>query len=167
MRARFARIGGSRRAIPRANGPPEARFLAAWLEIRLGRANGERQMERLVTGNDQVRGRWRRSALWELGFRAYETRRYGRAIRFLAQYTKLTTTSMDEARGLYWSGRSYRRGAEAVDAYRRAIAVEPLHWYAVLAAQRLLELEVEPPRPFEGRVIAELRRAPRLCGPAS
>jgi soluble lytic murein transglycosylase len=134
---------------PRSRRAPEARFLAAWLEMRLGRANGEKQMERLLRGKARVRGRWRRSAVWELGFRAFETRRYGRAARYLAQYTTLVSDSMDEARGFYWLGRSYRRGPKAVDAYRRAIAVEPLHWYAVLAAGRLKRLKVKPPAPFE------------------
>ena len=134
---------------PRSKRAPEARFLAAWLEIRLGRTNGEKQMERLVRGKTQVRGRWRRSALWELGFRAFETRRYTRAVRYLSQYVKLTTTAMDEARGHYWIARSYRRGPKAVEAYRAAIAVEPLHWYAVLAAGRLQRLGVEVPAPFD------------------
>jgi soluble lytic murein transglycosylase len=134
---------------PRNRRAPEARFLAAWLEIRLGRSNGERQMERLVRGKSQVRGRWRRSALWELGFRAVETRRYARALRYLSQYTDLAASAMDEARGHYWLGRAYRRGPKAVQSYREAIAVEPLHWYAVLAAQRLKQLRIEPPAPFE------------------
>ena len=137
---------------PRDRRAPKARFLAAWLEIRLGRANGEKQMEKLVRGKSQVRGQWRRSALWELGFRAFETRRYARAARFLTQYTSLTTSAMDRARGFYWLGRAYRRGPKALEAYREAIAVEPLHWYAVLAAQRLKRLEVEPPEPFENAV---------------
>lgn len=133
---------------PKSKRASQARFLAAWLEIRLGRASGEKHMERLVRGRTQVRGRWRRAALWELGFRAFETRRYGRAIQFLSQYTKLATSSMDEARGHYWIGRAHRRGAKAVEAYRAAIAIEPLHWYAVLAANRLKQLGVEPPAPF-------------------
>ena len=106
-------------------------------------------MERLVRGKRQVHGRWRRAALWELGFRAFETRRYARAVRYLSQYAELTTSAMDKARGLYWLGRSYRRGPRAVEAYRDAIAVEPLHWYAVLAAHRLERLKVEPPMPFD------------------
>jgi soluble lytic murein transglycosylase len=134
---------------PRSKRAPEARFLAAWLEIRLGRANGEKQMERLLRGKAPVRGRWRRSAVWELGFRAFETRRYTRAARYLSQYTTLVGDPMDEARGFYWLGRSYRRGPKAIDAYRKAIAVEPLHWYAVLAAGKLKQLKVKPPAPFE------------------
>ena len=134
---------------PRSKRAPEARFLAAWLEIRLGRTNGEKQMEKLVRGKSQVRGRWRRSAVWELGFRAFETRRYARAARYLSQYTTLVTSSMDAARGSYWLGRSYRRGPKAIAAYRKAIDVEPLHWYAVLAAGRLKRLKVKPPAPFE------------------
>lgn len=134
---------------PKSSRAPEARFLAAWLEIRMGRASGEQHMERLLKGKYQLRGRWRRAALWELGFRAFEKKRYSRAVRYLSQYTKLATTSMDEARGLYWLGRSYRRGPRAVEAYREAIDVEPLHWYAVLAAARLARLKVKPPGPFE------------------
>ena len=134
---------------PRSKRAPEARFLAAWLEIRLGRASGEQQMERLLRGKSQARGRWRRSALWELGFRAFETHRYARAARYLSQYTAVVVNSMDEARGFYWLGRSYRRGPKAIDAYRKAIVVEPLHWYAVLAANRLRALKVKPPSPFE------------------
>jgi len=134
---------------PRSSRGPEARFLAAWLEIRLGRTNGEKQMERLLRGKSQVHGRWRRSAVWELGFRAFETRRYARAAHYLSQYTTLVTDSMDEARSFYWLGRSYRRGPKAIDAYHKAIAVEPLHWYAVLAAGRLKRLKVKPPSPFE------------------
>jgi soluble lytic murein transglycosylase-like protein/TolA-binding protein len=133
---------------PHTKRAPEARFLAAWLEIRLGRSTGEKQMERLLRGKSQVRGRWRRSTLWELGFRAVETRRYARAARYLSQYTAMVTDSMDTARGFYWLGRSHRRGPKAIDAYRKAIAVEPLHWYAVLAANRLQRLKVKPPPPF-------------------
>ena len=135
---------------PKSKRAPEARFLAAWLELRLGRSNAEKQMERLVRGKSQVRGRWRRSALWELGFRAFETRRYARAAHYLSQYAKLTTNAMDEARGHYWLGRAYRRGPKAVSAYREAIDVEPLHWYAVLAAGRLKRLKATPPEPFAG-----------------
>ncbi len=137
---------------PRSRYASQARFLAAWLEIRLRRASGAKQMERLVRGKRQVYGRWRRAALWELGFRAVETRRYARAVRYLKQYTALATTGMDEARGHYWLGRAYRRGPKAVDSYRDAIAVEPLHWYAVLAAQRLKRLGAEIPAPFESAV---------------
>ncbi len=135
---------------PKSKYASEARFLAAWLEIRLGRSNGERQMERLVRGKTQVRGRWRRSALWELGFIGIETRRYARAARFLSEYSNVATSAMDRARAQYWLGRAYRWGPKAVAAYRAAIEVEPLHWYALLAAARLKRLKVTPPGPFEG-----------------
>ncbi len=134
---------------PKSKRAPEARFLAAWLEIRLGRSIGERHMETLVRGKSQVYGRWRRSASWELGFRALETRRYSRAVRFLTEYSALATTAMDEARAHYWLGRAYRRGPKAVAEYRQAIATEPLHWYAVLASSRLKQQGIAPPGPFE------------------
>ena len=152
---------------PRNKRAPEARFLAAWLEIRLGRTNGEKQMERLLRGKSQVqvRGRWRRSVLWELGFRAFETRRYARAARYLSQYTTSVDSSMDEARGFYWLGRAYRRGPKAIDAYRKAIAVEPLHWYAVLAAGRLKRLKVAPPAPFENATSPSAVEVPNIYPP--
>ena len=150
---------------PKSKRAPEARFLAAWLEIRLGRSNGEKQMERLVRGKKQVRGRWRRSALWELGFRAFETRRYTRAVRFLVEYEKLTTTAMDRARAHYWIGRAYRRGPKAVSAYRAAIEVEPLHWYAVLAVDRLKRLKTLPPAPFESASSPRSAEAPETFPP--
>jgi soluble lytic murein transglycosylase len=150
---------------PTSKRASEARFLAAWLEIRLGRSSGEQQMERLVRGKAQARGRWRRSALWELGFRAFETRRYARAVHYLSQYVKLATTAMDEARGYYWIGRSYRRGPKAIEAYRAAIDVEPLHWYAVLAANRLKLLKVEPPAPFEDAVSPSAAEVPEAFLP--
>ncbi len=134
---------------PRSSRAAQARFLAAWLEIRLGRPSGITQMAKLVRGRSRVRGRWRRAALWELGFRSFEKRRYAAAVGYLSEYTDLATSAMDEARGWYWLGRAHRRGPKAVAAYRRAIAVEPLHWYAILAANRLDQLGVEPPDPFE------------------
>lgn len=136
------------RAHPRSTRAPEARFLAAWLEIRMGRAAGKANMARLLKGRSALRGKWRRSALWELGFRSFEDKRYTQAVRYLSQYTKLATSAMDEARGLYWLGRAYRRGPKAVESYEAAIAVQPLHWYAVLAAQRLRRLKKTPPPPF-------------------
>jgi soluble lytic murein transglycosylase len=112
-----------------------------------------------------VRGQWRRSAVWELGFRAFETRRYGRAAHYLSQYTTLVTTSMDAARGFYWLGRAYRRGPKAIDAYRKAIGVEPLHWYAVLAAGRLKRLKVTPPFPFENASSPSSAEVPESYAP--
>ena len=134
---------------PRSRRAPEARFLAAWLEIRMRRPSGVARMRSLLKGKHALRGKWRRSALWELGFHAFERRRYQSAVRYLSQYTAMANTAMDEARGYYWLGRSYRRGPRAVESYQTAIRVDPLHWYAVLAAARLQKLEGEVPPPFE------------------
>lgn len=150
---------------PKSKRAAEARFLAAWLEIRLGRSNGERQMETLVRGRSQVYGRWRRSASWELGFRAIETRRYSRAVKFLTEYSALATTAMDQARAHYWLGRAYRRGPKAIAEYRQAIGIEPLHWYAVLAASRLKQLGVAPPAPFEEASSSSSIETPSVAPP--
>jgi soluble lytic murein transglycosylase len=144
---------------PKSSRAAEARYLAAWLEIRLGRKNGEREMARLVQGPSRVWGRWYRAALWQLGFRAFETKRYALAIRHLTRYADAAKSSMDKAQALYWLGRSYRRGSKAVAAYRAAIEVEPLHWYAVLSADRLRRLKVRPPSPFASKGAEPLEAA--------
>ncbi len=133
---------------PKSSRAAEARYLAAWLEIRLGRKSGEREMARLVQGPSRVRGKWYRAALWQLGFRAFETKRYALAVRYLTRYADAAKSSMDQAQALYWLGRSLRRGSKAVAAYRAAIEVEPLQWYAILSADRLRRLKVQPPSPF-------------------
>ncbi|MEM9190913.1 MAG: transglycosylase SLT domain-containing protein [Myxococcota bacterium] len=136
---------------PNHSRAPLAEYLAAWLEIRHERAAGERNLRRFLSG---PRGRrdagLRRDAVWQLGFRGFERGNLRDAVRWLEQYWRLGESALVRSRGLYWLGRAKaasgdRPGAE--DAYRRAVAYEPLHWYALLARQRLEALGVSLP-PF-------------------
>lgn len=135
-------------AHPRA---AEAEYLAGWLEIRLGLKRGEQALERLLRGPRRRVDKWRRKALWQLGFRALERRQYARAKRFLLRYAKEKTSRMEQAQASYWLGRAYqgmKKWGLAIKAYRATIDIEPLHWYASLAADRLLRLKRKPGDPF-------------------
>ncbi len=146
----------------------EATYLAAWLELRHGMRGGERNMSRFVRSRLAASApRFHREGTWQLGLRAFEARRYAAAERHLTAYARMSPDPLVRARGRYWLGRALQaRGesARAIDAYRGALYVEPLHWYALLARQRLEELGVEAPPPFPDppepgpavRVVAEL-----------
>ena len=128
----------------------EAQYLASWLQIRKRSRAGEIGMQKLLKRRG-LPGDLRRKALWQLGFRAFERRRYKRSIDYMEQSAHSSVSSMDKARAFYWLGRSYqqsKRHAEAVNAFSQSIQVESLHWYALLAADRLEELATQPPPLF-------------------
>lgn len=124
----------------------KAEYLAAWLELRLGDAAGERNMRRFLSG-PRGRGSSARDAVWHLALRAYETGRFTRAARLFDRYARPTGRGLIEGKFSYWLGRA-REGAgerdRAIAAYRQALHVEPLHWYAQWARKRLLALGEEP-----------------------
>lgn len=130
----------------------QAEYLAAWLELRLGRFGGERRMEAFLEGpRANVIPSLRRDATWQLGITAFEAGQHARAARLLSQYARLGSGPMEEGRGRYWQGRALEAKGDvedAKDAYRRARAEDPLHYYGVLAARRLAALGVEEPIPL-------------------
>ncbi len=164
------------RAHPTHADAPEASYLAAWLELRekLASSRGKRvsaararQAERAMTEfvrEHDVRGASRaargfvRDAQFELALYAFETGRFDdAATRFEAYASEEEDSAMIGARGLYWAGRSHQLAGhrrEAIARYRAALVVEPLHWYACLAAQRLRDLGEEPGDPFPPTQVA-------------
>ncbi|HEY8428281.1 MAG TPA: transglycosylase SLT domain-containing protein [Sandaracinaceae bacterium] len=138
-------------AHPRHRRAPEALYLAAWLEMRHGVRGAERRMQAFLRSEAARREPGlARDGLWMLALRAFERRQYARAATLFSQYAETDSDVLVRARGLYWVGRAKhrrdRRGAIA--AYREAMRVEPLHWYALLARQRLIELGEDPGPPF-------------------
>ncbi|HJL17850.1 MAG TPA: lytic transglycosylase domain-containing protein [Sandaracinaceae bacterium LLY-WYZ-13_1] len=132
---------------------PEATYLAAWLELRHGRAaRGERQMRRFSRSRLARRAPGlRRAATWQLALRAFERERHRAAARLFDRYADLGDGPLVRARGLYWRGRAHHERGDherAAASYRAALEVEPLHWYALLARQRLAALGEEVPPPF-------------------
>lgn len=137
---------------PGSSWAARAEYLAAWLELRMGRFGGERRMEAFLEGpRANVVPSLRRDATWQLGIAAFEAERHARAARLLGRYARLGSGPMEEGRGRYWRGRALEAQGdtdEAKEAYRRARAVDPLHYYGVLAARRLKALGVEEPLPL-------------------
>ena len=144
----------------------EAEYLAARIELRLGRSAGRRNMRRFLDAHP--RGNLAKDAAWDLAFAEYERGRHREAAELFDRYAQLgdVNDAMVRARGLYWLGRARAElGArdDAAAAWRAAIAVEPLHWYALLARERLIELGEDPGEPFPA---AEPRPSPiALPGP--
>lgn len=131
---------------------PEATYLAAWLELRHDVRGGERNMSRFALSAFARRAPdFEQEATWQLGLRAFERRRHRDAERHFVRYAAMSPSPMVRGRGTYWLGRSRQaRGdtAGAIAAYRAALYVEPLHWYALLSRQRLEELGEDAPAPF-------------------
>ncbi len=140
------------RAHPDHARAPEATYLAAWLELRHGQRGGERAMRRFLASRLARRApALARDATWQLGLRSFEAERYADAERQFQAYAALDRDTLVRARGLYWLGRARAargRRAGAIEAYREALYVEPLHWYALLSRQRLEELGEDSPPPY-------------------
>lgn len=148
----------------------EALYLAAWLELRLGLPGGEANMVRFARSAAAARApAERREAIWQLALRAFETRRYALAERHLVEYARTDPGAMVRGRGHYWLGRARQARGDrdgALESYREALEIEPLHWYALLARQRIEELgEVAPP-PFPEPPLSGVAETPAVTLPA-
>ncbi len=136
----------------------EALYLAAWLEMRHDVRGAERRMRSFVESASARRAPGlAREGRWSLALRAFERRQYGRAAALFEQYAASGEQTLVRARGIYWLGRARHAAgdrARAIAAYREALHLEPLHWYALLARQRLIELGEEPGPPFPERAVA-------------
>ena len=140
-----------------------AEYLAAWLEVRKGRHSGVRRMERFLEGpRAGLIPSLQRDAQWQLGLAAFEAQEWPRAVAYFGAYARLDRDPMHAGRGLYWKGRALAeasRSGEAVEAYRAARALDPLHYYGVLAQERLAALGIDEPIPLgdsDDSVAAEL-----------
>lgn len=150
---------------PRHPRAAQAEYLAAWLELHHGRAAGERHMRRFLAGPRGGQSpRRERAALWSLALRAFERGRHARASRLFARYAERGDGAMIAGRGAYWRGRALAAAGErraAAAAYREAAYLEPLHWYSLLARERLAALgedELPPFPPEEASAEAEPER---------
>lgn len=175
----LARAGRDRDAIrayrrvvssfPRHRNAARAEVEAARLEIRGRSRAGERSLERfLASPRAREHADIARDATWELAFDAFERRRWARAADLFDRYAQSGTGAMVRARGLYWLGRArwaQRDRRRAIEAWRGALHVEPLHWYALLARERLVEAQEDPGPPFPAAVPAEGSDPPPLAPP--
>ncbi len=149
---------------PRDGHAPEAEYMAAWLGMRHGFASGTRAMQRfLASPRAQRDPGLLRDALWQLGFHAFEHRRFVQAADLLGRYAQTGTGAMVRGRGLYWVGRARmaaRQRGKAVEAFRGVLAIDPLHWYGLLARDRLVAAGVDPGPPFGTAVSTPIAAPP-------
>lgn len=134
---------------PRHARAADAEFLASWLELRHGYRGGEARMRRFLSGG-RASGERARDATWQLAFGDFEADRLTAAVAGFERYARMGEGAMIEGRGLYWLGRAHARlgaRAAAVAAWSRVVSIEPLHWYALLARQRLVEVGADPGPP--------------------
>lgn len=127
----------------------QAEYLAAWLEDRLGRATARRSFERFLR---RARGNLKRNTIWHLALTDYKRRRFTSAAALFERYAEAGSGPMVEGRGLYWAGRSFEaagRTQRALGFYRRARALDPLHWYGLHAHQRMRGLGRAEPIPLQ------------------
>ncbi len=85
----------------------------------------------------------RASALWMIAFSAYLEGDAQDALSLMDEYEAQSTGSMSKARALYWGGvirQAMGRDDEAADRYDRLCRRYPLHYYAILATRRLMDM---------------------------
>ncbi len=129
---------------------PDSRFTsdalhdAAWLELRHDLPGGEAHMRAFLADADK-RGDHdaQQSALWELAFHAFERKQPSDALPLFERYAATSNSTLIRTRGLYWAARSALLADKpelARKHWHTILAIEPLHWYALLSQARLRAL---------------------------
>lgn len=125
---------------------------AAWLELRHDLPGGEAHMQAFLKRAERTRNKRALSEpLWQLAQYAFKHQRFKQSLPLFERYATTAAGPMVKARGLYWAGRCASLTGQAQLAlrhYRAAMAVEPLHWYALLARARIVELGGDPGPPL-------------------
>jgi len=141
----------ARRARASARGA-ESEYLAAWLEMRLGRRAGARAMRSFLASPRAGRvPSLAREGRWHVALDAFRRGDHDGAAELFEAYAREDGDPLVRGRGTYWRARALEEHgarAQAIAAYRAAIHVSPLHWYALLARQRLAALGEDPGAPF-------------------
>jgi soluble lytic murein transglycosylase len=125
---------------------------AAWLELRHDMPGGEARMRTLLHEAEQ-RGvkRTVTEALWDLAIHAFSNQHCDRGLALFERYATMSEAAMIKARGLYWAGRCavlLGKRELGLQHFRAALAVEPLHWYALLAKEQISALGEDSGPPF-------------------
>lgn len=123
----------------------EAEYRAASLAWRLDAGEGVRRYRRYLGGPRSRGSEFAADARFELGMALYDRREFREAAAEFVRYGDSEEAGMTRGRGRYWAARARehehdRAGAERD--YREAIAADPLHWYALLAHERLASMGV-------------------------
>lgn len=129
----------------------EAELLAGIEELSARRTKGRRRLEKLVERVARGHGDIAQEAEWRLALDEFERGSAKRAVARFAHYATLSSDILVRGRGLYWEARALEASKDRAGAaarYREVIALEPIHWYALLAKKRLEALGESVPPPF-------------------
>ena len=131
---------------------------AAWLELRHDLPGGEAHMQAFLKRAERSRNKRALSEpLWQLAQYAFKHQRFKQSLPLFERYATTADGPMVKARGLYWAGRCAALTGHkqlALRHYRDAMAVEPLHWYSLLARARIAALGEEPGPPLPATITA-------------
>lgn len=129
---------------------------AAWLELRHDLPGGEAHMQAFLKRAERTRNKRALSEpLWQLAQYAFKHQRYKQSLPLFERYATTGEGPMIKARGLYWAGRCAALIGQpqvALRYYREAMAVEPLHWYALLARLRIVGMHADPGPPLPANI---------------
>jgi soluble lytic murein transglycosylase len=125
---------------------------AAWLELRHDLPGGEAHMQAFLKRAERTHSkRALADPLWQLAHYMFKHQRYKQALPLFERYASTGDGPMVKARGLYWAGRCAALSGQtpiALRHYQAAMAVEPLHWYSLLARARILAAGGNPGPPL-------------------
>jgi soluble lytic murein transglycosylase len=137
---------------PRDRLTADALHDAAWLELRHDMPGGEAHMRAILQRAERLRAKQTvADCLWDLALHAFQTAHYERGLPLFERYATTSDDPMVKGRGLYWAARSAALSGKqslALTHYREAMAVEPLHWYSLLAKARVDAAGEDPGPPF-------------------
>ena len=138
---------------PRDRWAFEAKERAAWLELRHNLPNGEKHMRAILERAERTGAKGTAAtALWELASYAFKHKHCDRALPLFERYANTGQDPLVKGRGLYWAGRCAATLGDRTRAavyYKSTLAIEPLHWYALLARARLKAAGQDPGPPFQ------------------
>jgi soluble lytic murein transglycosylase len=134
---------------------------AAWLELRHDLPGGEAHMQAFLKRAERTHNKRALSEpLWQLAQYAFKHQRYKQSLPLFERYATTAEGPMVKARGLYWAARCASLSGQnelALRHYRDAMAVEPLHWYALLSRARIVALGGDPGPPLPANITTHSR----------
>jgi len=139
------------KAYPKSALAGDALYLAAWLSAREKLPNADRMLQDF-TSSEAARAQpgLRRDALWDLAWLAIEANKPKDALRLLVKVPD-DPKPMPNSQRSYWRAHSlFASGDEAAAklAFRETLWIDPLNWYAQLAARRLMAMGEALPTPY-------------------
>jgi len=158
----LSRAGSDREAVkryekyeklyPKSDYAGEALYLSAWLSSRQQLPGAERKLETALQSKAlEHLPSLRRDLLWDLSWLALTSSKPKQALRWLGKIPD-ESRAMPNAQRDYWRAVALLESGEKVEgikALRESLWVDPLGYYAQLAARRLIALG-EPAPPFAG-----------------